>query len=115
MTQLAEINHTSLHIVWGMVKDKDHDKVLKLLPPHATYYFVAAPLPRSLPPNELASKAQSYGLEGQAYPSVEEGTQAAIQAAQKEKQPLVFIGGSTFVIGEVLKNPRSYNGRGWDR
>jgi dihydrofolate synthase/folylpolyglutamate synthase len=89
-----------LHMVIGMVKDKDIQKVLQLLPSNATYYFCRANIPRALPETELADAAHAYGLNGLAYPTVAN----ALAAAQKNAQAddMIFIGGSTFVVAEAV-------------
>ncbi len=100
LQQIALIPKKHLHMVIGMVKDKDIEKVLKLLPPHATYYFCRASIPRALPQEELAAAAHTIGLNGHTYPTVAD----AIAAAQKNAQPddMIFIGGSTFVVAEAV-------------
>ncbi|HAK11469.1 MAG TPA: dihydrofolate synthase, partial [Chitinophagaceae bacterium] len=97
--QLNHTNYEQLHIVTGMVKDKDVDKVLILLPKHAHYYFTKAQIPRALPENELLEKAIENGLSGQAYAEVNTALQAALQSANKND--LVLVCGSVFVVGEV--------------
>ena len=96
---LATPCHT-LRIVIGMVGDKDIDAALALLPPSATYYFTQASIPRALPATELRMKASQYGLKGEAYATVNQ----ALTAAKNESRPddLIFVGGSTFVVAEVL-------------
>ncbi len=89
-----------LHIVWGMVKEKNHEKVLCLLPKYASYYFVCPDIPRGLPAAEMQTKAADFQLLGGKYESVKDGLQAALLAAKKED--LVFVGGSTFVVAEVV-------------
>lgn len=89
-----------LHIVWGMVSDKSHDKVLALLPQDAHYYFVSPNIPRGLPVHEMAEKAAKWQLQGQTYSSVQAGYQAACAAAAEHD--LIFVGGSTFVVAEVV-------------
>ena len=89
-----------IHFVLGMVKDKDIDGVLKLLPKNAIYYFCKADIPRGLDANKLYEKAKQYKLKGDAYPTVE----FAFEAAQSEADDddLVFVGGSVFVAAEVI-------------
>jgi dihydrofolate synthase/folylpolyglutamate synthase len=89
-----------LHMVIGMVKDKDIQKVLQLLPSYATYYFCRANIPRALPEQELAAAAHAAGLKGLAYPTVAD----ALTAAQKNAHAddMIFIGGSTFVVAEAV-------------
>ncbi len=89
-----------LHIVWGMVKDKNHDKVLALLPQHATYYFVCPDIPRGLSAIDMQTKGADFQLFGEHYLSVKEGLEAALSVA--EKADLIFVGGSTFVVAEVV-------------
>ena len=95
--KLQKYNH--LHIVIGMVSDKDHAKVLGQLPTDATYYFTNAQVPRALPAADLAAKAAAFGLHGQCYATIPQ----AIEAAQKNAAPndFIFIGGSTFTVAEI--------------
>lgn len=100
LVQQAElIEHRELHIIIGMVKDKDIDKVLALLPERATYYFTRAQIPRALPEDELMEKAEKINLKGDAFPEVN----AALSFALKHTQPddLIIICGSVFLVGEV--------------
>jgi dihydrofolate synthase/folylpolyglutamate synthase len=87
-------------MVIGFVNDKDITSILKLLPPEAYYYFCKASIPRALDENILAAEAEKYGLNGNTYPSVHEAFLAAKNNAGNDD--LIFIGGSTFVVGEVL-------------
>jgi dihydrofolate synthase / folylpolyglutamate synthase len=86
--------------VWGMVSDKDHGPVLALLPKDATYYYCRPDIPRGLAAEEMMEKAKGHGLEGAAYPSVALALVAAKAHAQAED--IIFIGGSTFVVAEVV-------------
>ena len=98
--QLERLSPHHLHFVWGTVNDKDLSKVLPLLPNSATYYFAKANIPRGLDAKALKEKAKPFGLNGRAYVSVKN----ALNAAKRKAQPgdLIFIGGSIFVVGEVL-------------
>jgi dihydrofolate synthase / folylpolyglutamate synthase len=98
--QLSQENFNKLHWVFGMVNDKDEDGILSLLPESATYYFCKANIPRGLDAEELRQKAGKYRLKGKAYPSVKNAYQAALEAAGEDD--LIFVGGSTFVVAEVL-------------
>ncbi len=98
--QIKNTPHNKLHFVFGMVNDKDADKILKLLPKDAIYYFCKADIPRGLDEDILSEKAKQAGLKGQAYPSVKDAFLCAKQNADKDD--LVFIGGSVFVVAEVL-------------
>ncbi|MRT91795.1 folylpolyglutamate synthase/dihydrofolate synthase family protein [Ancylomarina sp. 16SWW S1-10-2] len=95
---LLQFEH--LHIVIGMVDDKDIDEVLRLLPKDASYYFTKASIPRALNENLLKKKADQFNLRGLAYESVAE----ALSASKKEagKDDMIFIGGSTFIVAEVV-------------
>jgi dihydrofolate synthase/folylpolyglutamate synthase len=83
-----------------MVNDKDITKVLSMLPQNATYYFCKPDIPRGLEAESLRLKAESIGLQGSAYTSVKQALQAAQNAAGDND--LVFVGGSTFVVAEVV-------------
>ena len=100
LKNIANTPHQNLHMVWGMVKDKDVRKILELLPKKANYYFCQPNIPRGKPTEELAQEAQKYQLKGQAYASVAEADQQALSHAKPND--LVFVGGSTFVVAEVL-------------
>ncbi|MES2830153.1 MAG: folylpolyglutamate synthase/dihydrofolate synthase family protein [Bacteroidota bacterium] len=93
-------SYRKLHMVIGMVKDKDISAVLKLLPDSAQYYFCAPDLERALSANELKAAAQMANLFGDAYTSVHEAYQAALNHANSND--FIFIGGSTFVVAEVV-------------
>ena len=97
--QLELTTYNQLHIVIGMVKDKDIKKVLALLPPYATYYFTKAQIPRALPENELAEAAAGFGLKGGHYADVHSAIGAAKQHAHKDD--LILVCGSVFLVGEV--------------
>ena len=99
LAQIALINNSHLHLVFGMVKDKDIESVLALLPTHATYYFTKAQIERAIDALELQEKAGAYGLQGNTYLTVNE----AITAAKKQAQPtdLIVVCGSVFLVGEI--------------
>ncbi len=100
VAQIQATPHQKLHIVWGMVNDKDPKSVLGLLPKEAIYYFTRASIPRSLDENVLLEHAQQAGLNGQSYGNVAE----AMAAAKKNAgvNDLIFIGGSTFIVADAL-------------
>jgi dihydrofolate synthase/folylpolyglutamate synthase len=97
--QLLSIPFRQLHVVLGMVKDKDIQAVLDILPKNAIYYFCQATIPRALAAMQLAAQARTAGLSGHIVPDVN----AAIRKARAAAQPddLIFIGGSTFVVAEI--------------
>jgi len=97
---LRSVNYEKLHFVFGVVNDKSLDGMLELLPRQAEYYFCKADIPRGLSANELAQKAATFGLTGNTFPSVQKAFDAARQRANTKD--LIFIGGSTFVVAEVL-------------
>jgi dihydrofolate synthase/folylpolyglutamate synthase len=97
--QLEHCDFQKLHIVIGMVKDKEIEKVLSLLPKHASYYFTKAQIPRALPENELAQKAFQQGLHGNAFTTVNEAVQKAIN--ESHENDMILVCGSVFVVGEV--------------
>jgi len=99
MQQIASHSFEKLHIVFGVVNDKDLSKVLQLLPKEATYYFTKASIPRALNENELKLIAESTGLHGEAYTSVSEAYDTALRHAGKKD--FIYIGGSTFVVAEL--------------
>lgn len=96
-----------LHIVLGMVNDKDIRGVLALLPHEADYYFTQASVKRALPADELARLGTEAGLKGEAFANVP----AAVRAAQKRSLPedFIFVGGSTFVVADLLSNRNALN------
>jgi dihydrofolate synthase/folylpolyglutamate synthase len=89
-----------LHMVIGMVKDKDISSILELLPKTATYYFTQPNLERALPATELQLQAEPFNLKGSVHPEVKAALAAAKAAASSAD--LIFIGGSTFVVAEVI-------------
>tara|TARA_R100000306_G_scaffold24681_1_gene27919 strand:+ start:2283 stop:3455 length:1173 start_codon:yes stop_codon:yes gene_type:complete len=100
LDQLASEDFQNLHIVLGVVSDKDLASILPLFPKDATYYFCRPNIPRGLDASLLLSRARGFGLIGQEYISVSKAYEAALKAALP--QDLVFVGGSTFVVAEVL-------------
>jgi len=97
--QLELATYQDLHIVIGMVKDKEIDAVLALLPHNATYYFTNAQIPRALDADSLQQRGAVYHLKGNSFPQVNEALQTAINHAHKED--LVLICGSVFVAAEA--------------
>jgi dihydrofolate synthase/folylpolyglutamate synthase len=96
---IETIPHKKLHIVFGMVKDKDIDAILSLLPKNASYYFCAAEIPRALEAEVLATRATAFGLEYKVISKVVEAIKNAKSSASPDD--LIFIGGSTFVVAEI--------------
>lgn len=100
LNQLKEQKYHELHLVLGMVQDKDLDEILPLFPTEATYYFCKPNLPRGLDESTLKETAKKFGLKGNQYRSVSDAYEAARTTAKSDD--LIFVGGSTFVVGEIL-------------
>jgi dihydrofolate synthase/folylpolyglutamate synthase len=100
LEQIEITPHNKLHFVIGVVNDKDVHAMLARLPKEASYYFCKADIPRGLDATELAQKAQEYSLKGNVYLSVKEALLSAQEAAGAHD--LVMVGGSAFVVAEVV-------------
>ena len=100
MEQLKKQTYTHLHIVVGFVKEKDVNSVLELFPKEATYYFCSPAIARGLNVDTLKEIATAKGLQGERYSSVAEALNAA--KAQALPSDFIFVGGSTFVVAEVV-------------
>ncbi len=98
--EITNIKFNKLHFVFGTVNDKDTNKILELLPKEAKYYFCAAKIDRALDATELKNKSAEFNLKGDSFNSVKEAYQKSISNAKQDD--LIFIGGSTFVVAEVL-------------
>jgi dihydrofolate synthase/folylpolyglutamate synthase len=99
IAQIKQMNFRELHIVIGMVKDKDIEKVLTLLPQKAHYYFTKAQIVRALAEEQLAAKALQNNLHGNHYINVNIALKTAIQKAHQDD--LIIVCGSVFVVGEL--------------
>lgn len=97
--QVELTDHHALHIIIGVVKDKDVDRVLYFLPKTATYYFTQANIPRALDADSLRQRAEGYHLKGKVYHDVNQALTAARNAANKKD--LIIVCGSVFLVGEV--------------
>lgn len=100
--QVLSIPHEKLHIVYGMVKDKDLTKALSRLPTKAEYYFCRPDIPRALDVNELYENAVIAGLNGSPCPSVEAAFDSALNHARDND--IVLVTGSFFVVSEILES-----------
>jgi dihydrofolate synthase/folylpolyglutamate synthase len=100
LNQIQKEDFDTLHIVLGVVNDKDLDEILPLFPKKAIYYFCKPNIPRGLDVQILKQKAASFDLKGEVYNSVPEAYQKAIKNAAKSD--FIYIGGSTFVVAEIL-------------
>lgn len=97
--QIENTSHEELHIIIGMVKDKEIKKILRHLPRMANYYFTRAQIPRALPETELAYEAEKMGFKGKIYPNVKQSLEAAVLNAGPKD--LILVCGSVFLAGEV--------------
>ena len=100
VNQLNEVEYQQLHIVFGMVEDKDFANILSLLPTSAKYYFCAPNIARAMPVSKLYEEAQKQGIKGEIFSSVVEALESAKFNAHEHD--FIFVGGSTFVVGEIL-------------
>ena len=100
LNQIDNEKFNTLHIVLGVVNDKDLDSILPLFPKKANYYFCKPNIPRGLDATILKQKASEYQLIGNLYNSVSNAYEDALKNASKND--FIFIGGSTFVVAEVL-------------
>ncbi|MES2332928.1 MAG: folylpolyglutamate synthase/dihydrofolate synthase family protein [Bacteroidota bacterium] len=97
--QLGFSTYHHLHVIIGMVKDKEIDAVLALLPKHATYYFTQAQIPRALDAESLMLNAERFELNGKTFDDVNVALQNALSHADKED--MILVCGSVFLVGEV--------------
>lgn len=100
MEQVEVTDHDHLHIILGIVKDKEPEKILQLLPGLAKYYFTQANIPRALSAEILKEKAGKFDLQGEIYSDVNEALKKAESTASRED--LILVCGSVFLVGEVM-------------
>jgi dihydrofolate synthase/folylpolyglutamate synthase len=100
LNQIQKEKFNTLHIVLGVVNDKDLEDILPLFPKNAIYYFCKPNIPRGLDTLVLEQKSAKFELKGKAYNSVSDAYEAAKKTA--EKTDFIYIGGSTFVVAEIL-------------
>jgi dihydrofolate synthase/folylpolyglutamate synthase len=100
LNQIQKEHFDTLHIVLGVVNDKDLDEILPLFPKNAIYYFCKPNIPRGLDVAILKEKATEFQLHGETFNSVSEAYQNSKKRAKEND--FIFIGGSTFVIAEIL-------------
>jgi dihydrofolate synthase/folylpolyglutamate synthase len=98
--QLQSEKFQRLHLVLGMVNDKDVLSLLELFPKQAQYYFCKPNVPRGLEASQLAQIFNEYGFEGSVHSSVKDALNAAKQSASQDD--LIYVGGSTFVVAEII-------------
>ncbi len=100
LQELTDLRYQNLHIILGVVNDKDLAKILPLFPENAAYYFAKADIPRGLNAKKLQTTAKKFNLKGSSYISIKNALKAAKRNASSED--LIFIGGSIFTVAEVL-------------
>ena len=100
LQQIQKEDFDTLHVVLGVVNDKDLDEILPLFPKKAIYYFCKPNIPRGLDAVILKQKASTFKLKGEVYNSVSEAYQKALKNAGATD--FIYIGGSTFVVAEIL-------------
>jgi len=100
LQQLMEEPKLRLHIVLGVVNDKDLTKILPLFPKDALYYFCKPNIPRGLEASVLGQLASDFGLTGKVYDSVSNAYQKAREQARPDD--VIYVGGSTFVVAELF-------------
>ena len=98
--QLQKETFSTLHIVLGVVNDKDVDEILPLFPKEALYYFCKPNIQRGLDAVIFQKEAEKHGLKGKVYNSVSNAYQAALKKASTND--FIYVGGSTFVVAEIL-------------
>jgi len=101
MKQLISGNSGRLHIVFGVMKDKKMDNIIPLLPKKALYFLCSPDIPRALPVKELKEIFNEHQLNNQSFTSIRKAYRSALDKANKHDS--VFVGGSTFVVAEVLE------------
>lgn len=100
LEQIEMCEYRNLSFVFGMVDDKNIDEVLSLMPKNATYYFTRADIPRAMNEKKLQELANNYGLKGKTYSTVANALEKAKQ--DSNENDLIFVGGSTFVVAEIV-------------
>jgi dihydrofolate synthase/folylpolyglutamate synthase len=100
LQQIENQHYQTLHIVLGVVNDKDLDSILPLFPKNAKYYFSKPNIPRGLDAAVLRDEASAYGLNGKVYNSISEAYTCALNTATEND--FIYVGGSTFVVAEII-------------
>ena len=100
LKQLQEEDYETLHVVLGVVSDKNLEEVLPMFPTQAVYYFCKPNIPRGLSEKKLSEEAKKYNLEGEVFNSVQNAyNESLILSSVKD---LIYVGGSTFTVAEIL-------------
>ena len=99
MDQLSKEKYKNLHIVLGVVNDKDLGTILSLFPKKATYYFCKPDIPRGLNAEDLKNQSKEFNLLGDVFDSVSSAFNSALRKASSKD--FIYVGGSTFVVAEL--------------
>lgn len=102
--RLSQQKQSSLHMVIGFVNDKDYKTILSMLPKKANYYFVEPSVRRAAKTEEIKMTAKEFGIEGDIYYDVVSGYKEALKASSYDPESLIYIGGSTFVVADLLSH-----------
>ena len=97
---VKSLHYNKLHIILGVVADKEWDKVMRILPADAIYYFTKADIPRAMESEKLKNAAAKYGLRGEAYGDIKAALEKAVSNAGKDD--LILIMGSIYLVGEII-------------
>ncbi len=100
MEYIKQIKHNNLHIILGVVADKEWDKTMQLLPKKAIYYFTKADIPRAMNENDLRTEALKSGLKGNTFEDIHKAKQAVLKVAKPED--LILVLGSIYLVGEII-------------
>lgn len=98
--QLKSLTYKDLHIIFGVVNDKNIDDILNIMPKNAVYYFTKANIPRSLDESELQNEAKRFQMKGETYPTVNQAFKKAKEEANNSD--MILICGSTFIVAEII-------------
>lgn len=98
--QLQQQKYEKLHIVFGMVNDKDIEGVLSIMPKDATYYFCQASVKRAMPSQQLKTLAEAHELKGNTFANVLDAYNSARQNASQND--FIYIGGSSFIVADLI-------------
>lgn len=100
LQQLTDTPHNELHIVWGMVSDKDISEIIEMLPKKAKYYLAAPNISRAMPIEKMEVFFKQHNLNFATLNSISGAYKTAIQQASNDD--VIYVGGSTFVVAEIL-------------
>lgn len=98
--QIAAQPCKKCRIVFGMVDDKDINKVMELLPQNAIYYFTKATTHRAIPETKVFELGVSHHLNGRVFSTVAKAYNQAL--ADADTNDFIFIGGSSYIVADLL-------------